>query len=154
MSGERKAPRWADPFLLALMRTGEVREAAKWAGVDFTTAYARRKRHRDFAGQWDDALALFRARRAEAEDAEVRRIEAEGEPASRDALGTNGLGGMAPPRSAAPSPASAAGGTGLQVRRAHSARWTEAKERRFFDELVASAWSQRRRNTADLARRA
>src|SRR4051794_34833569 len=50
--GKRKPPRWVIPFLRALERTGEVRTAARDAGVDHSTAYARRKAHADFAADW------------------------------------------------------------------------------------------------------
>ena len=80
MNVERKPARWTEPFLLALIRTGEVREAAKWAGVDFTTAYARRKKYADFAEQWDGALALRKGMVAEAEADALRSIDALGAP--------------------------------------------------------------------------
>ena len=135
-SSSRKLPRWTGPFILALIRTGEVREAAKWAGVDFTTAYARRKKYPEFAEQWDGALGTHKRLMAEAEAEEL---------ASLDSLGTNGILGAdtfdmpspGSPLASPPSPASGRGGA--QVRRVNSARWSEAKERRFFDELVASA---------------
>lgn len=114
----RKPPRWTDPFLLALVRTGEVREAAKWAGVDYTTAYARRKKYPDFAAAWDDALAVYKMRVAEAEEAELASFETTPPPTS---------------------PHQGEGSSAAQVKRVNPARWSEAKERRFFDELVASA---------------
>ena len=63
----RKEPRWTIAFLRALERTGEVRGAAEDAGVDYSTAYARRRRHADFAGAWDAAMcrhALLKEQRA------------------------------------------------------------------------------------------
>src|SRR5207248_6679308 len=57
----RRAPRWVTPFLRALERTGEVRTAAEDAGVDHTTAYARRRAHPDFAIAWAAALAAHAA---------------------------------------------------------------------------------------------
>ena len=145
----RKPPRWTEPFLLVLIRTGEVREAAKWAGVDFTTVYARRKKYADFADAWDGALQTHKRLAAEAEEEELRSL---------DKLGTNGCpgdirepelgtnGGLGDDRSDGPSPGSPlasptspASWRGLQVKRVNSARWSEARERRFFDELVASA---------------
>ena len=59
----RREPRWVLSFLRALERTGEVRAAAKDAGIDHSTAYARRKAHAEFAGQWEAALERFRAER-------------------------------------------------------------------------------------------
>ena len=62
MTKIRKAPRWAAVFLRALAGCGEVRWAAAMAGVDFTTAYLRRKTHAEFAGAWAEALAAFGAK--------------------------------------------------------------------------------------------
>jgi len=50
--GKRKAPRWTVAFLRALERTGEARAAALDAGIDHSTAYARRRAHPDFADTW------------------------------------------------------------------------------------------------------
>lgn len=125
-SSYRKPPRWTDPFLLALVRTGEVREAAKWAGVDYTTAYARRKKYPDFAEQWDGALTTHKSLMARAEEEELRSL---------DELGTNG-GEEGPPFDKLRTNGSVGA---AQVKRVNSARWSEAKERRFFDELVATA---------------
>jgi len=52
----KREPRWVAVFLKALERTGNVRLAAEGAGVDFSTAYQRRKRHADFAERWEGAL--------------------------------------------------------------------------------------------------
>jgi len=46
-------------FLKQLERTGNVRLAAEGAGVDFSTAYQRRKRHGEFAERWEGALKSF-----------------------------------------------------------------------------------------------
>src|SRR5688572_3262842 len=61
MTKIRKSPRWCGVFLRALAGCGEVRRAAAMAGVDFTTAYARRKTHADFAEGWREALGAFGA---------------------------------------------------------------------------------------------
>ena len=53
----QKPPRWTKAFLRALARHGQVRRAADDAAVDFSTAYARRRVHADFAAQWREALA-------------------------------------------------------------------------------------------------
>ena len=66
-----KAPRWTIAFLRALERSGVARWAATDAGVDFTTAYARRKRHSDFAEAWAAALARGRAERERVRGAEL-----------------------------------------------------------------------------------
>src|SRR5947209_438036 len=68
----RKPPRWVIAFLRALERTGEARAAAEAAGVDHSTAYARRRTHADFALAWAEALKRFRA-------AKARREKGEGE---------------------------------------------------------------------------
>ena len=52
----RKMPRWTIAFLRALERTGQVQAAADDAGVDRSTAFARRKAHADFAVDWAAAL--------------------------------------------------------------------------------------------------
>ena len=52
----RKEPHWVKLFLRELSRTGNVRMAAEAAGVDFTTAYGRRKRHAEFSERWEGAL--------------------------------------------------------------------------------------------------
>jgi len=49
----KRTPRWVVPFLRALERTGEVRTAAIDAGIDHSTAYARRRAHPDFASNWE-----------------------------------------------------------------------------------------------------
>jgi len=58
----RREPRWVKVFLKQLERTGNVRLAAEGAGVDYTTAYQRRKRHGDFAEKWAGALAAHASR--------------------------------------------------------------------------------------------
>ena len=61
-----REPRWVGPFLKGLERCGNVRLAAEGAGVDFTTAYQRRKRHEGFAEAWEGALRFHASRGAEA----------------------------------------------------------------------------------------
>ena len=58
----RREPRWVQVFLKQLERSGNVRLAAEGAGVDYTTAYQRRKRHGAFAEAWEGALAGFASR--------------------------------------------------------------------------------------------
>jgi hypothetical protein len=115
-------------FLRALERSGQVRHAAKDAGVDFTTAYQRRKAHAEFAAAWVGALAAFRAAkaRAEAEELEeVRRVKGKRAP---------------PPAALAPFPTGCAGREeilfGGQVKRVGPHRWNQAAERRFFAVLA------------------
>jgi hypothetical protein len=102
-------------FLRALERCGEVRRAAEDAAVDFSTAYARRKAHADFAVEWDAALAAFRARQRSEE---------------------------APPPCSTWSPAPATAGeariAGGKLRRVGEGRWGKAKEEMFLAELHAS----------------
>jgi alpha-D-ribose 1-methylphosphonate 5-triphosphate synthase subunit PhnG len=52
----KREPRWVTVFLKQLERTGNVRLAAGQAGVDFSTAYQRRKRHAEFAERWEASL--------------------------------------------------------------------------------------------------
>jgi hypothetical protein len=49
-------------FLKILARTGNVRLAARDVGVAHSTLLTRRRRHPDFAAQWDAALVVARAR--------------------------------------------------------------------------------------------
>lgn len=119
----KKAPRWTIAFLRALERTGEVRAAAEDAGIDFSTAYARRRAHSDFAYGWDAAMYRY-ALLKEQREGEERNL-------------------IAPPRSAALSHPSPEGegmvAAGSQMKRAGYGRWSQAKEAMFFEELAASA---------------
>ena len=123
---ERKPPRWTIPFLRALARTGDVRAAAEDAGIDHTTAYVRRKTHPEFAGLWRGALA--------AHETWVKGKQAEEIAALRQAP---------PPHfMRSPSPSELGEdlvGGGAQVKRAGHDRWSQAKEKLFFDELAATA---------------
>ena len=73
--GKRKEPRWVVPFLRALERTGEARAAAKDAGIDHTTAYARRRAHADFAEAWAEALRAHDEAKRRAEDEEIAALK-------------------------------------------------------------------------------
>lgn len=139
--GKRREPRWVIPFLRALERTGEVRAAAEDAGVDHSTAYARRRTHAEFAAAWDAAL---RARKERADEEERQSL---------DTLGTNGLGVVR--LSARPSPGHPARFSpraelreelltstalaGAQLKRVGEGRWSQAREKIFFEELAATA---------------
>jgi hypothetical protein len=122
----RKEPRWVVAFLRALERTGEARSAAADAGIDHTTAYARRKAHGEFADRWAGALRAHAEAKARAEAAEIAALEK-----------------TPPPHSVrSPSPANAAEDlfvSGGKVRRAGHDRWSRRKEAIFFDELAATA---------------
>jgi hypothetical protein len=120
-----EAPRWTIAFLRALERTGEVRASAVDAGVDHTTAYARRRAHPDFAAAWDTAVYQYTGAKEAREAEAIERLKA-----PLDTLGTNGR--------AAPLLASSVLGGG-QVKRASKERWGERKERIFFEELAATA---------------
>jgi hypothetical protein len=128
----KRVPRWVTPFLRSLERTGEVRSAAEDAGIDYTTAYGRRRAHGDFALAWDEALDRFRQAKVDADEEELQ---------SFDKLRTNGElpSPGSPPGT---SPASGRGelvGAGSQLKRVGHGRWSQAKERLFFDELAATA---------------
>ena len=129
----KREPRWVIPFLRALARTGEARTAAEDAGIDHSTAYARRRAHAEFAGLWLGALAAHRELKKREEEAGIEALR------------------LQPPRPSAasrlhPSPAEGGGvdGEGLvatngKVKRAGHGRWSKAKEKVFFDELAATA---------------
>jgi hypothetical protein len=138
---KRREPRWVIAFLRALERTGEARAAAADAGVDHSTAYARRRVHADFALAWDGALRAHKEAKARGEAEEI---------ASFDKLRMSGAGISPPLPSAAsrlpPSPAEGGGAeaeelvvSGGQVKRAGAGRWSQAKEKIFFEELAATA---------------
>ncbi len=65
----KREPYWVKLFLRELSRTGNVRVSAERAGVDYTTAYQRRKRHAEFAERWEGALGAFGIRQAQDERA-------------------------------------------------------------------------------------
>jgi len=125
----RKEPRWLIPFLRALARTGEVRTAAEDAGIDHTTAYARRRSHAEFACRWDAALAAHE---------EQVKAEQEGQLAAlaQDPSTIASSGNGSPPRDKLGEELV---GAGSQLKRAGNGRWSKAKEKAFFDELAATA---------------
>ncbi|HET9336500.1 MAG TPA: hypothetical protein VFO12_08860 [Sphingomicrobium sp.] len=133
----RLEPRWVSVFLKQLERTGNVRLAAERAGVDFSTAYQRRKRHGEFAEAWEASLAAFRQR--------PLHHPADG-PTPPDKLREE----LAPPPSRigsgmVPLPiASQQGGADLVARpdgkliRSSDARWGKRAEEEFLTELTVS----------------
>lgn len=150
MTNQRKPPRWTVAFLRALERTGSPELAAADAGIDRTTAYARRKAHPDFAQAWEAALRGCEGR---AED-EVRervgfweKVRGKVTPkmlASVDEPGTNGTeqrqsldsvrtNGMRKDELLASST------LGGKLVRPGPGRWNAAAEERFFSELAATA---------------
>ena len=127
---EGKEPRWVIPFLRALERTGEVRLAAKDSAIDHSTAYARRKSHREFAERWARSLEAHSEAKRLAEKEEVERF-------------VRALDESWDAPSPLPSP-DGRGGTEFavsdgQVKRVSRARWSKAAEARFFAMLAATA---------------
>jgi hypothetical protein len=129
----RKEPRWVVAFLRALERTGEARSAAADAGIDHTTAYARRKAHGEFADRWAGALRAHAEAKARAEAEEIAALE-------------KGSSHPSPSHSFAAGPSLSPQGRGTElmvsggkVRRAGHDRWSRRKEAIFFDELAATA---------------
>jgi hypothetical protein len=116
-------------FLKGLARTGNVRLAAAGAGVDFTSAYQRRKRHAEFAERWEGALA-----------AHTLRVEQSG----RDGREGEEVALTPPLPSAAPS-LSLDGRGELNARpdgkviKGSAARWGKRAEEAFLLELTVSA---------------
>jgi hypothetical protein len=49
-------PEWVAPFLASLRHQGVIAQAARDAGIGYSTAYALRERDADFAAAWTDAL--------------------------------------------------------------------------------------------------
>jgi hypothetical protein len=150
---ERRAPRWTVSFLRALARTGRVRAAAADAGVDFTTAYARRRRPAAFARAWVEALRERAAANSVREDEAMAAIP----------LRLNAAGALPPQpaRAARESPSPAAGGgaacveelveCGGQLKRVGPGRWSKAKEQAFLAELAWSGNVRRACQAVDLS---
>lgn len=125
----RREPRWVASFLRALERTGEARAAAKDAGIDHTTAYARRRAHAEFADRWADALKAHEERVKAEEDAEIAALQ-------RDPSTVHSsVNGPPPPDTLGEDLVMSRG----KVRRAGAERWSKRKENIFFDELAATA---------------
>src|SRR4051812_26937400 len=116
----KRVPRWVTPFLRSLERTGEVRAAAEDAGIDYTTAYGRRRAHGEFALAWDEALRVHGEKRRLDEAVAVDAL-------TRD-LSTSASSGNGPPRRSAEELI----GAGAQLKRVGHGRWSLAKERLFF----------------------
>lgn len=117
-----KTPRWTIPFLRALERTGEVQASAEDAGIDKSSAYARRRAHGDFAADWAAAVERFEAEKKRREAEEIAALKA------------------APP-GRTPGPSREGEGMTVvngQVKRLSKERWGKRKEAIFFDELAAS----------------
>ena len=145
MGGGRKGAAWRRPFLRALGRTGNVRMAAAAAGVDHSTAYALRKRDRRFAGAWERALERARDCVGERFGPSAKLRIGFGQDERRDRDGSRGLplhhpSDGPPPHAAAPHREDSrvvrvSKKHGPQVVRAAEGRWSEEKEKAFFQAL-------------------
>jgi hypothetical protein len=149
----KRVPRWTIAFLRALERTGEVEAAARDAGIDKSSAYARRKAHADFAQAWEDALRL-RSGRAEAQVQEKVGFwqQVKSEPLSLS--GSAGVPSPAEGRGAAREELLASTSLGGQMKRGGPGRWNQAAEARFFDELAATANVRRAAEAAGVSKNA
>ena len=147
---ERRAPRWVTAFLRGLERTGKARWAAEDAGIDFSTAYQRRKRHADFAERWAEALRQHGETRAEREAKEmggiVRELRHAPSPSHRSAAG--------PSLSREGRGADADEISNGKLRRVGPGRWSPAKERMFLEELTWSASIRRACSAIGMSRQA
>lgn len=155
----RTEPRWVVPFLRALERTGKARAAAVDAGVDFSTAYARRRAHGDFAAAWAAAVERFRAAKDRARKAElaetverVRKSRLAGPAGPSPSLSRAGRGAangdeeelvFRPSRKGPP-----------KLVKASAGRWSRKREEIFLAELGASANVRRASAAAGLSRNA
>ena len=120
------------------------RAAAEDAGIDYTTAYARRRAHAGFAADWAWVLQAY-AERVEREKAEeLKALRSSKAPLPNPSPAR----GKPSPGSPAASPTSPACGrgelgdelvaSGGQLKRAGHDRWTKRKEKAFFDALAGT----------------
>jgi hypothetical protein len=136
----KREPRWVTPFLRALVRTGEARAAAADAGIDHSTAYARRRAHGEFAARWQEALRAHAAAKARAEAEEIEAIKAgRFQVALSPGPSTIASSGNGPP----PRSGEELVVSGGQLKRAGAGRWSKAKEKIFFEELALTANARR-----------
>jgi hypothetical protein len=126
MAKVRTAPAWRRVFLLALRRSGNVRLAARAAGVDHSSAYALRKRDAGFRERWAGAVA--RAAERAAAGALVAPVVAGPLDAG------DGLAGLVVRHSK---------NAGTQVVRAGPGRWSAGVERAFLEALAKTACVKR-----------
>jgi hypothetical protein len=144
------------PFLRALERTGKVRVAAEDAGVDHTTAYARRRVHADFARAWAEALRRRSGQALEEHKAETEEIM--GRVLSDKAARPLSLVGSAD----RPSPAEGGGAdhaeelvvSGNQLKRASPERWGPRKQDAFLAELTQTGILRRACDAVRISRQA
>jgi hypothetical protein len=128
----KREPRWVGPFLKGLGRTGNVRLAAEGAGVDFTTAYQRRKRHAEFAERWDGALGAFGSAQESLRSGQALEVQASALDRAPSTIPSAGNG--PPPR---PGEELVGRPDGKLVK-ASEARWGKAAEEAFLVELTVS----------------
>jgi hypothetical protein len=120
--------------LRALERTGVARAAAKDAGIDWSTAYQRRKAHAEFAEAWEEALRLRSERRKKEEEEEEIAAIGSACPLTPLACGESTLSREG--RGAMDGEVIVSNG---QVKRVGNGRWGKRTEKIFFDELAATA---------------
>ena len=108
-----------------------VRIAAESAGVDHTTAYARRRTHGEFAAAWVEAKTAHEAAKADEKARANGRAPALSLPPLRDGC---------------PSPSEAGGAeyvvSGNRLKRVSSERWGKLKEEAFLAELAVTGTFQ------------
>ena len=124
MAKARTAPAWRRVFLRALGTSGNVKLAARTAGIDRVTAYALRRRDAAFGKGWVAAKARAEARAA------VGTLKV---PAAAKAPGA-GLAGLVVRHSR---------NAGTQVVRAGPGRWSAGTERAFLEALAKTACVRR-----------
>jgi hypothetical protein len=130
MAGGRKAPPWRGRFLRALRRSGNVAQAAEAAGVDRSSAYARRKAEPDFAAKW--AAAAAAGKRENALRLRSGRSRSSGRTAQDDLIVRNSK-------------------NGAQLVRAGPGRWSRRVERAFLDHYAQSGCIRRAARAAGVS---
>ena len=133
----KREPRWVPVFLKHLERSGNVRLAAEGAGVDYTTAYQRRKRHGAFAERWEGALRLYGSQFAQDEregDTPPSPCGAAACPPDRLNAASTSSSPSSPPKGGEDYVARPDG----KLIRASEARWSPRKEEKFLLELTMS----------------
>ena len=115
-------PRWVVAFLRGLARHGIARQAAFEAGVDYTTAYARRKRHGEFSEAWRRAAAEGTAARLKTEEDRSGHILHEVTALHSEEANVR-----------------TSRSTGPQLVKPATGRWSARREASFLAELASSA---------------
>lgn len=118
----KREPHWVKLFLRELEYTGNVRLAAERAGVDFSSAYQRRKRHAEFAEGWEAALGAFRDGSTPTDaDPSTAFSNSPPQPPAREELIARDAAG------------------GARLERVGEGRWTKRAEQRFLTTLAECA---------------